>query len=184
MLLNTNIIEEFLKGKNIALTGSEIARKKKLNQKTVSNFLNKLERQGLLKSKKQGKNKLYYLNYYNKETLKQFILSIESLRTIKFLEKNPLIKEIITSINPYIKGSAIIFGSYAKNLQKKHSDLDILIIGRANERKIDQISEVYKLEINPKIYPKTKKKDTLLEEVIKNHIIVKNSEKFITNFLM
>ena len=33
----------------------------------------------------------------------------------------------------YVKGIVIIFGSYAKGIQKKSSDLDIMIIGKCDE---------------------------------------------------
>ena len=89
-----------------------------------------------------------------------------------------MIKEIVEKIQKNIKGTAIIFGSYAKNIQKRGSDLDILIIGKCNEKEIDNISKIYKVEINLKIYPKLEF-DILTKEVIKNHIIIKNTERFI-----
>jgi len=173
------IIEEFCKDYNIKLTGSYIAKKKKLNQKTVSNYLNELENKGILKSKTDGRNKYYFLNLENKEIVKNFIIAIEHLRTIKFYTKNPLIKEIVEKILPYINGIAIVFGSYARGNQKEDSDLDILIIGNAKEDKINEIGEMYNKEINLKIYEKFKK-DILMKEVLKNHIITKNVEKFVS----
>lgn len=178
MLLNNKIFEEFVGDYSINLTGSLIAKKKKLNQKTVSNYLNILEKQGILKSKTRGKNKNYYLNLDNKEIIKNYILAIEHLRTIEFYNENLIIKEISEKINPIIKGSAIIFGSYAKKLEKKDSDLDILIIGKCNEKEIEQIGKKYNLEISLKIYPKLKS-DILTKEAIKNHIYIKNSEKIV-----
>ena len=184
MLLTSQIqvFEEFLRDFNLKLTGSFIAKKKKLNQKTVSNYLNQLEKENILKSKMQGKNKLYSLNLNNKEILKNFIIAIEHLRTINFYKKHLLIKEISEKIQPLIKGTVIIFGSYVKNTQKQNSDLDILIIGKCNEKEINKISKIYKIRINPKIYPKLEK-DILIKEVIKNHIIIKNTEQFIEEII-
>ena len=184
MLLNNKIqvFEEFLRDFNLKLTGSFIAKKKKLNQKTVSNYLNRLEKEHILKSKTQGKNKLYSLNLDNKEIVKNFIIAVEHLRTINFYKKHILIKEIVEKIQPLIKGTAVIFGSYAKNIQKQDSDLDILIIGKCNEKDIDNISKTYKIEINLKIYLKLEK-DILTKEVIKNHIIIKNTEQFIEEII-
>lgn len=185
MLLDKKIriIEEFLRDYKSELTGSFIAKKRKLNQKTVANFLNKLEDETILKSRFQGKNKLYSLNMDNKEIIKNFILTAENIRTINFYKQEPLIKEISEKIQNSIKGSAVIFGSYAKGIQKKDSDLDILIIGKANEKEIDKISKMYNLEISLKIYPKIKKRDILIKEVIKDHIIIKNAERFIGGLL-
>lgn len=184
MLLNNQIwvFEEFLKDFNTKLTGSFIAKKKKLNQKTVSNYLNKLEKEAILRSKTQGKNKLYFLNPDNKEIVKNFIISVEHLRTIDFYRKHILIKEIAEKIQPFIKGTAVIFGGYVKGTQKQDSDLDILIIGKCNEKEISTISKTYKMEISLKIYPKLEQ-DILTKEVIKNHIIIKNTEQLIGDIL-
>ncbi len=184
MLLNTQIqiLEEFLTDYNKRLTGSFIAKKKQLNQKTVSNYLNKLEKEHILKSRTEGKNKLYFLNIDNKEILKNFIIAVEHLRTISFYKKHVLIKEISEKIQPLIKGIALIFGSYAKDTQKKDSDLDILIIGKCNEEEIDGISQTYNLQISLKIYSRLKK-DILTKEAIKNHIILKNSEQLVEEIL-
>ncbi len=183
LLINQlKIIEEFLRDLDSKLTGSFIAKKKKLNQKTVANYLNKLEKENILESRTQGKNKLYYFNLQNKEIVKNFIMAVEHLRTINFYQKNILTKEISEKIIPYIKGVAIIFGSYAKNTQKKDSDIDIMVIGKCNEKEIDKISKMYGKEINLKIYPRLIK-DILTTEVIKNHIIIKNTEKFIEGIL-
>ena len=180
MLLTNKIkvFEEFLRNFELKLTGSFIAKEKKLNQKTTSSYLNELEKEGILKSETQGKNKLYFLNIENKEILKNFIISTEHTRTICFYKKNILIKEIIEKIQPFIKGIAIIFGSYAKNCQKQDSDLDILIIGKCNEKEINKISKIYRKEISLKIYPKLEQ-DILTKEAIKNHIIIKNTEQLI-----
>ncbi len=176
------IFEEFLGDYSMRLTGSFIAKKKNLNQKTVSNYLGKLEKEGILKSKIEGKNKLYFLNLGNKEIIRHFIIAAEHLRTIKFYKKNLLIKEISEKILPYIKGIAIIFGSYAKNLQEDDSDLDILVIGKANEREISKIADIYNKELNLKIYPRLKK-DVLTIEALKNHIIIKNVEQLVEELI-
>jgi len=176
------IFEDFLGDYTAQLTGSFIAKKKKLNQKTVSNYLNKLEKEHILKSKTQGKNKLYSLNLNNKEIVKNFIIVVEHIRTINFYKKHLLIKEIAEKINPLIKGTAVLFGSYAKGTEKDNSDIDILILGKCNEDEINKMSNVFNKEISLKIYPKFKK-DILTKEVIKNHIIIKNTEQIIEEIL-
>ena len=181
--MRMKVFEWFLEDYDIRLTGSQIAKEKMLNQKSVSNVLIEYEKENILKSVTQGRNKLYYLNFDNKEIVKNFILSVENLRTIEFLKKNTLVKEISSKIYKFIKGSAVIFGSYAKNTQKKDSDVDLLIIGKVNEKEIDKISEIYKIDINLKVYPNINKIDTLIKEVIKNHIIIKDGETFILNIL-
>lgn len=182
MLLKPQIIEEFLKDFKMGLTGSFISKKKKLNQKTVSSYLNLLEKEHILKSKIEGKNKLFFLNLNNMEIVKNFIIATEHLRTIEFFKKNILVKEVSEKIKKHIKGEAVIFGSYAKGIEKEDSDLDILIVGKCNETEIEKISDIFKLQISLKIYPKIKK-DILIQEVLKNHIIIKNAELFVEGII-
>ncbi|PIN93988.1 hypothetical protein COU54_00745 [Candidatus Pacearchaeota archaeon CG10_big_fil_rev_8_21_14_0_10_31_24] len=184
MILNINtwIFEEFLGDYSVLLTGSIIAKKKNLNQKTTANYLYALEKEGIIKSKTQGKNKNYFLNLDNKEIVKNYILAVEHIRTLDFYKKNLIIKEISEKINEHMTGSVIIFGSYAKGIQKKDSDLDILVIGKCNEKEIEKIGKTYNIEINLKIYPKLEK-DILIKEAVKNHIFIKNPEIIIGELL-
>ncbi|MBI5798073.1 nucleotidyltransferase domain-containing protein [Candidatus Woesearchaeota archaeon] len=182
MILNSLIMEEFLRDYAGAYTGSFISQKKGLNQKTVSNYLNILEKEHILRSVTEGKNKKYSLNKENKEILKHFILAIEHLRTIDFYKKYPLIKEVAEKIQKHIQGTALLFGSYAKGIAKKDSDIDILIIGTCNEKEITKIELIYNVDINLKIYNKIEK-DILFKEAIKNHILLKNFETFTEDML-
>lgn len=188
MLLNNielAILELFVLDYKIRLTGSTIAKSWKLNQKTVSNYLKRLERQNFLKSITEGKNKLYFLNLNDKQLIVNFISAIENARAIRFYQKHPLIKEITTKILPYIRGISLIFGSYAKGIEKEGSDLDIFIAGSADEAEVDKIANTYHLEINLKKYalPEFKKalkeNDILVKEVIKNHILMQNAQEFV-----
>ncbi|MFW6230747.1 MAG: nucleotidyltransferase domain-containing protein [Nanoarchaeota archaeon] len=180
MLLNTNfsVIEEWLGDYSMQSTGSAIAKKKDLNQKTVANHLNLLEQEHILKSTTQGKNRLYFLNRDNAEIVRHFIIAAEHMRTIRFYKQQPLLHEISTKISPHIKGVAVLFGSYAKGTPKKDSDIDVLIIGSCDEEQIDKIAKIYRKDISLKIYPEVKR-DILMQEVMKDHIILKNAELFV-----
>lgn len=178
-------MEEFIGDYDIRLTGSFIAKKKKLNQKSVSNFLKMLEKEGILKSKTEGKNLLYSLNFSNNRIVTDYISAVELLRTIRFYKKHPLVKEIMNKIMPDCDGVIAIFGSYAKGIEKKDSDLDLFIAGKCDMEKIRELSKIYNLELSVKNYPlqifkdALKKRDMFLEEVINKHILVKETQKFI-----
>ncbi|MFP4568374.1 MAG: nucleotidyltransferase domain-containing protein [Candidatus Woesearchaeota archaeon] len=172
------IAEIFLLKPEIKITASQIAKDKKLNQKSTSLILDDLETKLILKSEAQGKNKLFYLNKENPETIKQYLCAIEHLRTLIFYEENTKIKIIIEKINPYLKGTAIIFGSYAKGTQKETSDLDIYLLGKHDFEEINKISKTYNIDINIKEQKKLEI-NTITKEIIKNHIIIKNTETFI-----
>ena len=189
MLLNNtelNILEAFVLDYRARLTGSSIAKNKNLNQKTVSNYLKKLESQNFLKSITEGKNKLYFLNLKDEQIIINFISAAENARTINFYKKHPLIKEVITKLLPNIKGILLIFGSYAKGKEKKDSDLDIFIVGSADQKRIRKIADMYNLEVNAKQYPLAEfkkaleEKDPLAEEVIKNHTIIRGAQEFVS----
>jgi len=150
--------------------------------RTVQLALENLENKGIIESKTKGKIKTYKIkkNYSSKN----YLGLTEKYKAISFLEENPVISEITEKISPYIKGVGIIFGSYVKKLNKKDSDLDIFITGNCNKEKIEEVSKDYGIEINLKVYPerlfkKEIKKDFLIKEVLKDHIIFLNSEKFI-----
>ncbi len=86
MILNNkalNILESFLEDYNKKIYGRDISKKMRMNQKTVSNILNKLEKEHILKFSVEGKNKYYYLNNLN-SNIKEIIKLIEINRKIKF----------------------------------------------------------------------------------------------------
>ena len=180
MLLNTDfqIIEVFLGDYGRELTGSAIARLKDLNQKTVSMHLKMLENQAILKSRTDGRNKLFSLNIDNKEIVKHVLISIEHFRTARFFERHAPLGNLSGKMQQHIKGSAAIFGSYVKGTQKRSSDLDVLIIGDCDEDAIEELGELHGLEINLKIYPGYES-DVLIREALEHHIFVKNAENMI-----
>ena len=99
-----------------------------------------------------------------------------------------MIKEIVEKITPNIKGIGIIFGSYAKGIEKKESDLDIFVAGNYNKEEIKRVSKNLGIEISIKCYPmntfkKNINKDILLKEILKNHIVFVNVNQFIQNVL-
>jgi len=104
------------------------------------------------------------------------------------MEKNLLVKEVIERINPFIDGIGIIFGSYAKEISNKKSDLDIFVVGGYEKEETKKVSRNLGIEMSIKCYPlktfeKNVNKDILIKEVLKNHIVFKNTELFIQKVL-
>lgn len=162
---------------------SGIAKELKLNQKTVSNYLNKLQKQGMLATTTQGRNKLFYFQRFN---IKPLLLNIETQKNLKFMRKHIKIENILKQLN--LK-KAIIFGSYAKGTQHKDSDLDIFLVGDYDEDKVREVEKTYNIEIqihltSEKNFKKAlKQKAVLVGEVIADHIMIGNYEYFTENFL-
>jgi len=160
----------------------EVQKILKISPRTAQLILSDLEDKGVIESKTRGKIKSYELKRNN--TSSRYLLLTEQYKTIVFLEKRLLIKEVIEKITPLINGVGIIFGSYAKGTESKDSDLDIFIIGEYDNESIKKISRDYGIEVSVKSYPlKTFKKnlanDILIKEVLKNHVVFLNAEQFI-----
>ncbi|HNR44857.1 MAG TPA: nucleotidyltransferase domain-containing protein [Methanofastidiosum sp.] len=153
-----------------------------ISPRTAQLILNSLESKGILESIFRGKIKSYFLR--KNSTSKNYLILAESYKTTLFMDKNPLVGEIIEKILPLISGIGLIFGSYAKGTQNKESDLDIFVIGYIENNKIREISKTYQIEINLVVYPLEKyksviNKDILVKEVLENHIAIKNIDGFV-----
>ena len=79
---------------------------------------------------------------------------------------------------------ALLFGSYAKGIADKHSDIDILTIG-GDEKKISSEFSLfsYKIHLTPVTYEEfihmaKSKEFTVVSEAIKNNIILLGTEEY------
>ncbi|MEK6914413.1 MAG: nucleotidyltransferase domain-containing protein [Nanoarchaeota archaeon] len=180
MILNNNtleILENFTKDINENIYGRYISRKLKMNQKTVSNILNKLEKENILKFSIEGKNKYYFLNKAN-SNIKEIIKIIEINKKIKLTEKYKKFKDLFNQLESKIGGILVIFGSYANFSSNEKSDLDLLVIGK-NEN-VKDLERLYNIKINVVKIEKNKfnKEDILIKEIVKNHVLLKGVEEF------
>ncbi len=164
----------------------EVEKLLKISPRTAQLILEDLENKGIIESKVKGKIKAYKLKI--NELSNRYIAFVEQYKSIAFMEKNLLVKEVIEKINPFIDGIGIIFGSYAKGISTKESDLDIFVAGHYEKEEIKKVSRNLGIEISIKCYPlktfeKNINQDILLKEVLKNHIVFKNTELFIKKVL-
>lgn len=126
------ILAVFYKNKKQSVHLREIARLTKLYGQSVTRYLNQLEKDNILLSRKEGNLKKYSLGK-NKTTY-----SILTLFDINKFQRLPRIRQ--DAINyfleklPDVPVFAILFGSSAKETYKKDSDIDILLI---TNRKIE-----------------------------------------------
>ena len=181
MLLNNNtlkVLSEFSSDYHKRIYGGEIAKRLKMNQKTVSNILNSLEANNILKYATEGKNKYYFLNKLNPQ-IADSLKIVEIGRKNLFFEKYPKFKELFLELEKRTNGVLIIFGSYANFTSTEKSDLDVFILGNMEES--EDLEDKYNLKINivRSIEKKFNKFDIFIKEVLKNHLILKGVEKFI-----
>lgn len=164
----------------------EVEKLLKISPRTAQLILEDLESKGIIESKFRGKIKAYKLRVC--EFSKRYMVFVEQYKSITFLDSKPLIKEVIGRIINHIEGIGLVFGSYAKGLEKKGSDLDIFVAGKFDDAKIRKISNIFGIEISVKCYPlklfeKSKKDDILLNEVLKDHVVFVNAELFVETML-
>ena len=164
----------------------EVEKLLKISPRTAQLILEDLENKGIIESKVKGKIKSYKLKI--NELSNRYLTFVEQYKLIAFMEKNLLVKEVIEKISPFINGIGIIFGSYAKGISNKESDLDIFVAGDYEKEEIKKVSRNLGIEISIKCYPlktfeKNVNQDILIKEVLKNHMVFKNTELFIQKVL-
>jgi predicted nucleotidyltransferase len=184
--IDLKVLSVFTNGYYLEYYIREIQKILEISSRTALKTLNKLEEKGILKSKQKGKIRLFTI----KKTLiaREYLCLAEQYKKIKLYERELLIKEIFEKIDDFIDGIVIIFGSYAKNLVKKNSDLDLFIIGQYNEKKIKKVGNIYNLNIDLKSYPKkvfleNLNHDILLKEILNNHITIKGTQNFVSQII-
>lgn len=152
----------------------EMARILNESHSTILRKINELVKDNVLDYRKEGKNKTFFIK--NNLKAKNYIYSAEIHKLNNLLKKHPELAIIFEDIKKnFLKGMIILFGSYAKGIPKKDSDIDIYL-----ETNDDKLKEKLK-EINSKLSIKIGKFDTrslLIKEIIKNHIIVRGLENF------
>ena len=159
-------------GKNWHVRG--LAKHLGVNHMLLFRKFKELYNKNVIDYKQEGKNK----NYFLKKTLeaKSYVFMGENYKLIKLLEKYPNLRNAIEKIqkNNKIK-LAVIFGSYAKGLAKKDSDIDVYI--EAKDQKLKREIELINSKINIQI-GKYDKDNLLIKEIERNHVILKGAEEF------
>ncbi|MDO8509224.1 MAG: nucleotidyltransferase domain-containing protein [Nanoarchaeota archaeon] len=152
----------------------EIARALNESHSTIHRKINELLKENVLDYKREGKNKIFFIK--NNLKAKNYVYSAEIHKLNSLLKKHPELSIILEDIKKYFsKGMIILFGSYAKGIPKKDSDIDIYL-----ETNDDSLKNKMK-ETNSKLSIKIGKFDTkslLVKEIIKNHIIIRGVEDF------
>lgn len=171
-----------------SLHARAMARLLETSHVTLLPHLKRLKISRILVSRKVGKNKEYMLNPNNIVT-KDYLIVAEKLETIRYLEKNFLIKKISEQLlNLDVTGSIVLFGSYSKNYATEASDIDLFYLGKLPETQIEEIKRIGKIygkEINVKISSikdfnnGLEAGDTLIKEVVNSHIILQNPDSFV-----
>jgi predicted nucleotidyltransferase len=153
---------------------AELSRILNIPHVTLRLYYNEFEKQGFLIKKIRGRLTTYKINY-NIPNIIDLITIVEKEKVL-YRCKNLILKEIVNFLHNFSK-EVIIFGSAVSS--DKYEDIDILVSGKINkeemkyfEKRIGKRFHVINSDIeNIKL--------ALKEEIIKNHLIINNSETII-----
>ena len=181
------VVGAYLKDYSAKLSASEISKITGIERKSVSRILNNLVNLNLVNYNISGRNKLFYFDLENPKTKILFEVA-ENQKSLEFFLKN---KEVFLIINDLLGvcSSVVVFGSFASSKHHKKSDLDLVVFGCKNKKKIREIKENYLLEINehPFSYDEFQKilnkKVSLSLEVMGNHILFGDVSQIVNIFL-
>ncbi|MBU1129438.1 MAG: nucleotidyltransferase domain-containing protein [Nanoarchaeota archaeon] len=152
----------------------EISRKLKISHSTISRRINNLLKENILDFYLEGKNKVFFLK--NNLKAKNYVFLAEIYKRNKFLQTNPKLSILFEDILKTAKVELIVlFGSYAKGNFEKSSDIDIYI--NTTSKEVKNEIENLNLKLNAKI-GKFDKSSLLIQEIIKDHIIIRGVEAF------
>lgn len=171
---NMEILNVLLDGKNHVRS---IARRLNTNQMTVSRKLKKLLGKNVVDFKKEGRNQVYFIK--DTPEARAFIIMAEQYKLLKCLDKYPYLKSIVRNIQNDRKiRFALIFGSHAKGIANKNSDIDIFIetSDRGLKKKYSEVDSRLSIKIGKL------GSDSLSKEIEKNHVIIKGGEIYHEKF--
>ena len=157
-----------------AFTGRELAEKIHVSPQSALNTLNELIRDGAITFSKQGRNKRYTLKLEELSSAIHIQLA-EHYRSMSLLH-NAELRIILEELLAYAK-TIILFGSFAKGVQKEDSDVDIILIGQANREEIRKIvgRAPRKISIEytslAQFTRALKNRNALAVELLKNHAV-------------
>jgi len=155
-----------------------ISKLSKIPLKTTQNTLIFLEKERIIKSKVEGKNKYFSLNTENILT-KQYLLQTECYFTNRFLEKYPNFKTFLKEITDT---TLILFGSFAKFIANRDSDVDLLMISKTRVKLPSHLlaNKIHIVNLSEESFNKAiEQGESLIKEIIENHIILNNHSFFI-----
>lgn len=162
------IINYFIENQDAELYQSEISRKLKISRNTAFKWLNILNKKDILKTRISGKMKYFKLNKDN-----------VIVKQIKILINVAMLSEILK----YLKDEGVevyLYGSVARGEDDKESDVDLLITGKMERKKLIKIVEsskkVLKKEVKPLVltpleYAELSRRDKVLYENIEKNKI-------------
>jgi len=160
MFNELNILRVFFEEPTREFNVREVARILKKAPATISKELKKLNREGLIRQKRERMLHLYGAN-----------IESEKYRDLKIYYNIRKLKEggLIEALNEfYLKPTVVLFGSFSSGYDTETSDIDILIISESKKEFREKIKFEKKLKRNIQIF--------LVEDIkdLKNEYLINN----------
>lgn len=154
--------------------GRELAKELKTSLTRIQCILSELSETNVLDYKTEGRNHVYFIK--GNLIAKSFVLNAENYKLAKLLRKSSFLEPLFRDITKKYPGLLImLFGSYAKFTPKEDSDID-LYIDTSDEKVKEDIKRLHDA-LSVKI-GKFNKEDLLIQEIIKNHVIIQGGESY------
>lgn len=168
------------------LTASDISKRMRLPRRTISRILLQLVKLNLIEYEIRGRNKMFYLDLDNPKS--KILLDIaESKKALNFSLREKEIYLIIMDLLE-ICSSVVVFGSYASGKNKRDSDLDLVVFGCKDKKKLNKLRERHLVEINEHLVNYSefekliKKRNPLSLEILNNHVIFGETSRIVEMF--
>ena len=177
-----DIISLYLRDYSSSFTGREISRRIKVSPQTALSVLNLLVRDKILLSKKEGRNVKYSLNRSDLNC--KLFIQLAEINKSRMILDNLEIKIIIEEL-VHLADTIIVFGSFAKGIEKDSSDLDLIIIDAKDKEKIRKNMKIFPREINMEFISwsnfikSLKDKKALAIEIRKDHLVYGDASKLV-----
>jgi len=178
------ILEVIMSNPGINITG--IIKKTSTSPNLVIKYINTLVDANVLREERKGGKKKTHIRFLypnlDQMGIKVFSL-VEVEKRIKFLKKYPEFKPIFNQMIELFQDKnvdfALIFGSFARFVAEKDSDLDMLIINKNKnfENELSDILITLNREYSVKVETKNEfkeylKKKSLHQDILKNHVLI------------
>lgn len=147
--------------------------------------LARLEKVGVLRSAREGRNLTYSLNLANPAARNHLVMA-EYHAAAAHMGSNYLAKRALVDLDPHADGAIILFGSYARGEQDEESDMDLLVMGRRAPgagvvRQLSLTTGVtfdVKHETQARFAEMLRRGSPLAGEILANHITLKGADDF------
>jgi len=161
-----DIISLYLSDYTKGFSVRSIAKLAGMSPQTALNHLNKMP---FLRYEYKGKNKEFYLDLKDLRIM-QIVKICELSRSMNSPDELRMIMSDMIGHTETI----IVYGSFAKGTFDRYSDIDMLLVGRSDKKKINAIKRRYNREINVEFvgFADFKRlRNALWHEIRKNHLI-------------